>query len=130
MKKNNKEKLDELEQEIREEFINLSEQVQNFSQTQLEKKNKESINASYNTRGIGNDIVKAVFNDKMEPKKIHTQMNMNHCIKIKGNLNSVNFMNQLCYMIDNKFETCFIEPVKKNLNLKLLLTKKKKKKKI
>ena len=125
MKKNKKDKLDELEQEIREEFINLSEQVQNFSQKQLEKKNKESINASYNTRGIGNDIVKAVFNDKMEPKKIHTQMNMNHCIKIKGNLNSVNFMNQLCYMIDNKFGTCFIEPSKEKLKFNAIFEEEK-----
>ena len=130
MKKNKKDKLDELEQEIREEFINLSEQVQNFSQKQLEKKNKESINASYNTRGIGNDIVKAVFNDKMEPKKIHTQMNMNHCIKIKGNLNSVNFMNQLCYMIDNKFETCFIEPSKEKLKFKVTFDEEEEKKDI
>ena len=115
MKKNNKEKLDELEQEIREEFTNLSEQVQNFSQTQLEKKNNESINAPYNTRGIQNDKVKAIFDNNMKPKIIHTPMNMNHCITIKGNLNSVKFMNQLCYMIDNKFETCFIEPSKEKL---------------
>ena len=125
MKKNNKEKLDELEQEIREIFINLTEKVKNNSKRQLEKKNIESMNAPYNTRGIQNDKVKDVFNKTIKPKLIHTPMNMNHCITIKGNLNSVNFMNQLCYMIDDKFGTCFIQPSKEKLKFNVIFEEEK-----
>ena len=125
MKKNNKEKLDELEQEIREIFINLTEKVKNNSKRQLEKKNIESMNAPYNTRGIQNDKVKDVFNKTIKPKLIHTPMNMNHCITIKGNLNSVNFMNQLCYMIDDKFGTCFIEPSEEKLKFNVIFEEEK-----
>ena len=125
MKKNNKEKLDELEQEIRTMFIELSEQVKEYSQKLVENKNYESLHASYNVRGIKSDKIKAIFDKNTKPKLIHTPMNMNHCITIKGNLDSIKFMNELCYMIDNKSGSikCFIEPNKEKLKFTVTFEK-------
>ena len=125
IKKNNTKQLDKLEQEIKDLFSNLTEEVKKYSKDELVKDKFESKFASYNTRGIQNDKIKAIFNNNMKPKIIHTPMNMNHCITIKGNLNSVNFMNQLLYMIEDKFETCFIEPSKEKLKFNAIFEEEK-----
>ena len=115
MKKNDQNKLKELEDEITAIFSSLTKDVQKCSEAELESENFKSEKASYNTRGIQYDNIEKIFGNNMKPKYVHTPMNMNQCIKIKGFLNPVIFMNCLIHMINDKFDNCLIEPSKVKL---------------
>mgnify|MGYP002626989597 CR=1 FL=1 len=112
MKKNNLEKLKQIEEDTKKIFTDLFQEVKENNQLDLEDDNKKSENASYNTRGIKNSQIKSIFDKDLEPKSIDIPINMKNTIKIKGSLNPVKFMDCLCFMIDNKFgnDNCFIAP--------------------
>ena len=99
MKKNNQEKLDELENKINEIFCSLREDVKNVNKKEMEVNNEKSIVAPHN-RSISDE---SFFTQDLKPKYLYTPLNINNCINIKGYLDPVKFMNQLCQNIKDKF---------------------------
>ena len=128
---NNKEKYDLLETEIREEFIKLTPSLKEVCHKILEKKDKESEVASYNTKSYNIDNEEKFFTEDCKPKYEDTHMNINYCIKIKGYLNPVKFMNSLCNILIYKYgiDNCYIEANKTKLKFNILFEEEKEEKK-
>ena len=118
--KNNEEKMEELENKIRENFLNLVDIVKSISKKIIEVKNMESDIASSGIKSFKND--KCFFDYKIKPKYIDTPINMINCIKIKGNLNPNIFMNNFCDILINEFgsDNCYIEPDKTKLKFNII----------
>ena len=107
--KMNKEKLEKLEQEMREIFINLVPVIKKKSQITASTKGKTSDKDQQNR---SNDKqIYYITNINLEPEYINIPLNMNYCIKIKGYLDPIEFMNSLCNEINKKYgkDNCFIE---------------------
>ena len=89
----------------------------------IEEINAEAYNeASQNNRGIEDDDITRYFNDKTKLKKLSkNKMNLNYCVKIKGYIDPVKFMNLLGTKIQQKFKkNCFIEHSKKNFKYQII----------
>ena len=101
------EKLKELENEVREEFLK-RESILNDAK----KKNKEINNNNNNSSSsIQNKSLKnddSIFNPNSKPRYAKTDLNMDYCIKITGNFDPAKFMNDLVAKIKNLYE-CFID---------------------
>ena len=97
----NEEQLEELENEIREEFLKREKLVENF------KKIKKEINNNYSTDYNSSSITKGISKDKnmfflnSKPSYAKSDLNMDYCIKLTGNINPCKLMNNLIEEIKN-----------------------------
>ena len=112
----NEEQLNKLENEIKEEFIKLSEMVKKNNQREIKAEERE-YEPRYTTRTIHDDENEFFYEYLIKPKKIHNQLNINNYIKIKGYIDPKKFMNNLCGFLLMKFgsDSCFIEANQKEL---------------
>ena len=117
---NNEEKMEELENKIRENFMNLVDVVKSISKKIIEVKNIESDIASSVIKSCKNE--KCFFDYKIKPKYINTPINMNNYIQLKGNINPNIFMNNFCDVLINEFgnDNCYIEPDKTKLKFNII----------
>ena len=129
MKKEKKEEYDNLVNEINKELEKLVPDVMINNQSEIEKENIDSLNAPYNTKS-GDDDEYKFFEDKCKPKFEDTPINMKNCIKIKGDLDSNQFMNKLCNKLILLFgkDNCQIEANKEKLKFIIKFYKKQEKK--
>ena len=111
--------MEELENKIRENFMNLVDIVKSISKKIIEVKNIESDIASSVIKSCKNE--KCFFDYKIKPKYINTPINMNNYIQLKGNINPNIFMNNLCDILINEFgnDNCYIEPDKNKLKFNI-----------
>ena len=112
--KNLKQKeIEDLEIEIKKEF----EKREIIIKENLEKKiqiNEES--SELGSIRSGEEEIEEIFDRNLEPKSIDNEKGMNNYIKIKGNINPVNFMNKLINQIYKHFDNqCNIENSKNSL---------------
>jgi serine/threonine protein kinase len=120
--KKNKEKMEKIEDEIKQKFIDLEQNVKEGVKKYLEANNSSSEeDDSIITRSAGDEGMR-YFNGDIKAKNIDTQINMNNCIKIKNLLNPNKFMNFLCQKMINEFgqDNCYIETSKKRLKLEVI----------
>ena len=106
-----------LEAECFDEFLRREKIVKESQQNQLcaENNENENENESFGFKS-GNDYEK-YFSLKMKPKKYNkTGINMKNYIKLKGKINPIKFMNDMCNCLKSSFEEIQIEPSEKNLN--------------
>ena len=116
----NEEQINDLENKVKEEFIKLKDAVKDYSQKEIQAAERISKGSFYNTRGFSDNYDKFFYNN-MKPKKLMTPMNMNMCIKIKGYVEPIKFMNLLTHKISDKFgDNCFIETGKERLKLNII----------
>ena len=125
MKKEKKEEYDNLVNEINKELEKLAPDVMKNNQTYLKNENIESLNAPYNKKS-GDDDEYKFFEDNCKPKFEDTPINMKNCIKIKGDLDSNQFMNKLCNKLILLFgkDNCQIEANKEKLKFIITFFKK------
>ena len=86
----NKEQLNELENEIKEDFLIREKKVEICSKIEITKKRQE-FNDSLRTKSMTDE--NNFFEKDIKPKYLNNINNIDYSIKIKGNLNPVNFMN-------------------------------------
>ena len=86
----NKEQLNELENEIKEDFLIGEKKVEICSKIEITKKRQE-FNDSLRTKSMTDE--NNFFEKDIKPKYLNNINNIDYSIKIKGNLNPVNFMN-------------------------------------
>ena len=116
----NEEQINDLKNKVKEEFIKLINSVKEYSQKEIIAAERISKGSFYNTRGFSDNYDKFFYNN-MKPKKLMTPMNMNTCIKIKGYVEPIKFMNLLTHRISDKFgDNCFIETGKERLKLNII----------
>ena len=129
MKKEKKEEYDNLVNKINKDLEELVPDVMINNQREIEKENIDSINAPYNTKS-GDDDEYKFFEDNCKPKFEDTPINMKNCIKIKGDLDSNQFMNKLCNKLILLFgkDNCQIEANKEKLKFIITFYKKQEKK--
>ena len=106
--------LEQLESEIRTEFLSREEVVNNNLKQELEVENQSSELFS-ETRGAEDG--EKYFDLNLKPKYAQTGLNMNNYIKIKGTMNNpCRFMNSLCNKLKDEFKgECLIETAKDKL---------------
>ena len=114
----NKEKL---EKEIKEKFSELVKSIRENYQKELKVKDRIIEVKRYNTRSIYEDSMR-FFDYDVESKYIYTPINMDYSIKINGYINPNEFMNNLCYMLIQKFgiDNCYIEASKYKYKLTII----------
>ena len=116
----NEEQINDLKNKVKEEFIKLINTVKEYSQKEIKAAERISKGSLYNVRGFSDNYDKFFYNN-MKPKKLMTPMNMNTCIKIKGYVEPIKFMNLLTNRISDKFgDNCFIETGKERLKLNII----------
>ena len=116
----NEEQINDLKNKVKEEFIKLINTVKEYSQKEIKAAERISKGSFYNVRGFSDNYDKFFYNN-MKPKKLMTPMNMNTCIKIKGYVEPIKFMNLLTHRISDKFgDNCFIETGKERLKLNII----------
>ena len=89
----------------------------------IEEINAEAYNASNKkNRGIEDDDITQYFNDETKLKKLSkNKINLNNCVKIKGYIDPVKFMNLLGTKIQQKFKkNCFIEHSEKKFKYQII----------
>jgi len=120
--KQNEEKINNLNNEIKKIFDDLFDSVKNNLKDEINIENKNSDIASYNTKSINFDNYESFFNPDIGPKNDKTPMNIKNCIKIKGYLDANKFMNNLCNIIIDNYgvDNCYLEPDKKNLKFEII----------
>ena len=120
VKELNEEKIIELENEIKDEFSKREIRVKEKKQKNMESLNNCSSSSLIVNRSGGKNIIN-YFENNLKPKNIDENKDMNTFIKIKGNLNPVNFMNILIHKIKEKYENnCLIEISKKYLKFTII----------
>ena len=114
-----KEDYDQLENAIREEFLQREKIVNEELKKKMQTDGQSSSDMD-NTRGIEEDE-KEYFDLSLKPKYAQTGIGMNNYIKINGNLNPVKFMNHLISKIGNVFgDKCTFEESKKTLKFNIV----------
>ena len=117
MKKDNPDEFKKKEEEIKDMFKSVIDQVNASLKLELDNDNIKSKEASYN-RGVSDN--KGIFNSNAEPKKVYAPMNIKYCINIIGILEPVKFMNRLYDEIKDEFILEYnINPDKKILKLEI-----------
>jgi hypothetical protein len=99
------EKLKELENEVREEFLK-RESILNDAKKKNKEINNNNSSSSIQNKSLKNDD--SIFNPNSKPRYAKTDLNMDYCIKITGNFDPAKFMNDLVAKIKNLYE-CFID---------------------
>ena len=119
----NDEQLEQLENEIREEFLRREKLVNEGLKKEMELKQKS--NESSGNRGIEDDI-EEFFDLSLKPKYAQTGINMNNYIKLRGDLNPNNFMNTLANKIIKEYKNgCEIEPIPDKFKFNIIFEYKK-----
>ena len=115
MKINDPEKFNALNKEISDIFSSLSESVKKYNQKEMEANEKES-EKEQDRSSLDNTY----FNPNLLPQYLDTPLKANNCINIKGYLDPVEFMNELCETLKNHFgDNCSIIPKNKKLKFKI-----------
>ncbi len=109
-------KLNELELEMYEDFLEREGLIINLIQRRMEAEGTN--NNEGNNRSLGDDETE-YFTDDLIPKKLKPGKNMNNYIEIKGCLNPVKFMNALANKLINKNENYQIEKSERKLMFKI-----------
>ena len=129
IKKNNKKKFNEIEDEIKQIFINSVDDISKINRKELQAEHSDiKMIKNYNSdnfRAIDDDTTDDFFTQDFQAKYEDTPMNMKNYIKIKGNLKPVIFMNNLCKNIIRKYgiNNCYIEVLDKvKKKLKFMVT--------
>ena len=118
MKINDPEKFNALNKEISDIFSSLSESVTKYNQKEMEANEKES-EKEQDRSSLDNTY----FNPNLRPQYLDTPLKANNCINIKGYLDPVEFMNELCETLKNHFgDNCPIIPDDKKLKFKIDIT--------
>ena len=115
IKNMNKEQLNELENEIKEDFKIREKKVEECSKIEITKKRQE-FNDSLRTKSMTDE--NNFFENDIKPKYLNDTNNIDYySIKIKGNLNPVKFMNFFCHKIFKEFgvDKCFLDIDKNKL---------------
>jgi serine/threonine protein kinase len=98
----NKDQLEQLENEIREEFLKRKPIVEDAIKKEAKVKPEQTVD-SFGNRG-GNDE-EDHFNTNLTLKYAQTGLNMNHYIKLKGDLVPYKFMNKLIKKFKKELQT-------------------------
>ena len=110
----NKEQFEQLENQIREEFLEREILVNEELKQSMQTDGQSSDNFG-GTRAGGEDE-KEYFDLSLKPKFAQTGIGMNNYIKINGDLNPAKFMNTLANKINEEFgDNCLIEESKNTL---------------
>ena len=118
IKELNEEQIKQLENEKKLEFIKREKNIKEEKQKNIVYEEKSSV--LFDNRSGGDDITE-YFESNLKPKIIEIEDNMNNFIKIKGNLNPVNFMNKLANKISAIFDNnCLINPNKNSLKFDII----------
>ena len=113
----NEDQLNQLENEIKEEFLKREELVNSAIKQEMEVE-EDSSDGSGNR---GADEENEYFDLSLKPKYAQTGLNMNNYIKLKGNLTPSRFMNSLANKIEKEFKgNCSIEPNKEKLKFNVI----------
>ena len=117
----NTEQLNNLENEMREEFRQREIIINNELRRDVKYNGDNEDNYKYmdETRAAGEDE-KEYFNLSLKPQFAKKGINMNNYIKIEGELNPVKYMNSLANKIENKNKNCSIEESKKSLKFNVI----------
>jgi len=112
---------EELNEEIKQK-LNSIYKIINEKNEQFNNISKIIESGGYNTKGININENQGYFNSDIEPKKIsNDRININHFLKINGDLNPIDFMNRLTKQIENNFkDKCDIEAAEKNLKFTVI----------
>ena len=101
----NEDQLNELNNEIIEEFMKLQEKKNDLNETLQTTQNTENFEEQFNSRGMS---LEQKFEDNIKIKKIKKgEKFADHFIKIKGDINPIYFMNNLLDKIQNKYEDSY-----------------------
>lgn len=120
IKELNEEKIIELENEIKEEFLKREIKVKEIKQKNMESTEGFSSLLS-DSRSVEKEIIN-FFERNLKPKNIDEEDDMNIFIIIKGELNPVNFMNFLINKIKEKYQNnCLIDVSKKDLKFTIII---------
>ncbi len=115
--------IEEIENEIKEVFGNKEQIIINYLRKIYIYNNNKGIINNNNKSFISNK--KEYFECDANIKEINEGKCMNYYLTIKGNLNPVEFMNDLAYQIDQNFQFCSITiKNKKKLKFKVLFEEK------
>ena len=109
----NNQQMNDLENEIRQEFLKREILVNEQFKKTMEAKEDCSTDMSSGNRG-GEDETN-YFDLSLKPKFAQTGIGMKNYIKINGEMNPVLFMNNLCQRISKKIENCDIDANEYNL---------------
>ena len=121
----NNEQLTQLENEIREELLKREEKIQEELKTEMNIEDQSNISNINGNRG--GDDEKKYFELNLIPKFCQTGIGMNNYIKIKGELNPVQFMNSLANKLEKEFgKYCDINPAENSLKFDILIQEKEK----
>ena len=106
MKINDPEKFNALNKEISDIFSSLSESVKKYNQKEMEANEKES-----EKKQDRSSLDNTYFNPNLRPQYLDTPLKANNCINIKGYLDPVEFMNELCekYGLPTDTEVAFAD---------------------
>lgn len=112
------EKLEKLENEIKEIFNNLVDKVKEHNKKEIKEKilKRNIKNLKLIKKSGEDDNRKMYFPLDSKAQSVYTPLNINYCIKIKGDLNPAIFMSDLYYGLIDKFKNVnnFIEKNMKN----------------
>ena len=112
IKEMSKEQLEELENEIKEQFLIRESLINDAKKTQKEINNISSNSSSLrgNKSLSNNNINNNLFDNNLKPKYAKSELNKNYCIKLTGNINPGKFMNDLVEQI-RKIDGCLINVI-------------------
>ena len=121
----NNKQLTQLEYEIRKELLEREKIAQEQLETEMDTEGPSN-SSNMNGNRSGNDE-KKYFDLSLRPKFCQTGIGMNNYIKIKGELNPVQFMNSLANKLEKEFgKYCDINPAENSLKFDILIQEKEK----
>ena len=117
----NQQQLEQLESEIRTEFLSREEAINNTLKQEMEVENQSS---QFMEDNRGGEEGEKYFDLNLKPKQAQTGLNMNNYIKIKGTMNNpCQFMNALCNQLKDKIKDEFvIETAKDKLKFNIIFS--------
>ena len=114
----NEEQLNQLEDEIREDFMKREVSVNESMKKEMNVEKDDSMDSSGN-RG-GDDEIN-YFDLSLKPQFAQTGLNMENYIKLKGTLTPTRFMNSLINNINKEFnDECLVDASKNKLKFKVI----------
>ena len=118
--------LKNLENEIREEFLEREDIInKSFKKTIIKEEKNENNNNNEVNRSLGDDE-KNYFDYNINIRKYNPSKYVDNFIEIKGNLEPFKFMNILANKLKNKNEDYIIEENKSKLKFKVIIKEKEK----
>ena len=117
----NKEQLNKLELEVKEEFSKREKEIIKKKKKKMNvEKQKANLETSSGNRSINDEI--NLFSPDISPNYAKTGLNMNYYIKITGKMEPNKFMNELITKKKNNYKNdCDIEPSKTEIKFTIYL---------